>query len=535
MARAQVSHKVQHGQYYTSSEVTRFMVALASVPKDARVLEPGYGEGAFLASVLEAGYTNVTGYDIDPANQRAVKKRFGTQIDARLESFLEAEPAKPFQLIIGNPPYVQWNNITEETRALLSTDDFWKPYANGEWDLLYAFILWSVEHLTDDGELIFIVPYNWFSSTHAATLRDYLGAHGSFETLVHFSEYKLFADCAPNALILKYRKGERRYHFVKVAEFEGRKGQTADLVEHARKGLSTLPHDKHFGSQIGDWRFFTNAHLEGGAPWYLAAPSEERAVRELEGSSGVGVLSGSCEISVGVVSGYDRAFLISQDELGQLPAKERKLVEEMVKAQGCARYEEARTSPYIFTEDIADEGELRRKYPKIYEHLLAHKEGLEARYSQGRSWWQWATIRNLETFRRNANKPKLFVPGIDRSLKSRFCLSTAPTMAAGDVICVTARPELREDMLYVLGWLNSATVNTWYRIKGPRNGHRTRYPQSHVSSIPYRQIDFSDKREKKLHDRVVSLVKDLQAHPDDQKRQDLEDAVDQTIHELLSS
>ena len=535
MAPARPTHKVQHGQYYTSEDVTEFMVGLASVPKSARVLEPGYGEGAFLAPLLEAGYTNVIGYDIDLKNQRAVQKRFGEKIEAHLQSFLEELPNKPFQLIIGNPPYVHWNNITEETRSLLAADGFWKAYANVEWDLLYAFIIWSVEHLSDDGELIFIVPYNWFSSTHAASLRRYLGDHGSFEELVHFSEYKLFDDCAPNALIFKYRKGARRHAFVQVAEFEGRKGETPDLISHAQRGLLTLPRDKPFGSQVGDWRFFTNSHLEGGESWYLAAPSEERAVRELESSSGVGLLSESCEVSVGVVSGYDRAFLISQEELAQLPAQEMPLIEGMVKAQGCTRYEKARTSPYIFTEGISDEDELRQEYPKIYEHLFSHKEGLEGRYNQGRAWWQWATIRNLETFRRNADRVKLFVPGLDRALKSRFCSSIAPTMASGDVICVTARPELKEDMLYVLGWLNSETVNTWYRIKGPRNGHRTRYTQAHVGKMPYRRIDFTDAREKRLHDQVVSMVQQLQEHPSDQERRDLETDIDRAIHALLSS
>src|ERR1035437_3691208 len=111
MARARPTHKVQHGQYYTSADVTEFMVGLSSVPKSARVLEPGYGEGAFLAPLLEAGYTNVIGYDIDLKNQHAVQKRFGAKVDARLESFLEVKPDKPFQLIIGNPPYVHWKHL----------------------------------------------------------------------------------------------------------------------------------------------------------------------------------------------------------------------------------------------------------------------------------------------------------------------------------------------------------------------------------------------------------------------------------------
>lgn len=538
MPRPETSKKVRLGQFYTSDAVTEFMVELSNKPQAAQVLETSYGEGAFLRALLAAGYHNIVGYEVDPANYAQVRAQYGTQVDVRLQNYLQTPHEERYDLIIGNPPYVQWNNIDLETRRLLREAPFWKQYSNGEWDLLYAFIIWSVEKLAPGGELIFIVPYNWFNATYAASLRRYLAQRGSFETLVHFSEYKLFADCAPNAIIFKYRTGNQargRHPYIKVAEFEGRQGTASELIATARTNLALLP-EGPAEIRDDDWRFFTSRHLPADELWYLATPSQEDTVRRLEAVTRGRVLSESLNVAVGVVSGYDHAFALTEEQVQALPANERALVERLVKARGCTRYGTAVSAPYIFTESVHSEEELRTDYPTVYAHLLAHREQLQARYQQNKHWWRWATIRNLPLFRGHARQPKLFVPGIDRSLVARFSLSAEPVLGSGDVICVAAQEDLAESMLYVLGWLNSSVVNTWYGIKGSRTGHRTRYTQAYVSHIPYRPIDFSDKEEVRLHDLIVDAsTRANAAGPNTSQRTQAEQDVDSAVVALLSS
>jgi adenine-specific DNA-methyltransferase len=538
MPRPTPSKKVRLGQFYTSEYVTQLMVAMTDQNRDAAVLEAGYGEGAFLDALLKQGFSNVAGYDVDPENHRTVTELFGDAVDARCLNYLLAPRSELFDLIIGNPPYVQWNNIDPETRELLR-DPFWTPFINGEWDLLYAFIIWSVEKLRSGGELIFIVPYNWFNATYASPVRQYLADNGSFEALVHFSEYKLFDDAAPNALIFKYRKGPRRFPYVKVAEFEGRRGNVEDLLTTARAGLKGLDGHTSQESRDGDWRFFSARHLAGNESWYLASPSEEELVTGLERGAPAR-LDEHFDIAVGVVSGYDEAFTISDEEFEQLPQSERAVVVEMVKASGCSRFRVLSASRFVFADEITSEDVLRAEYPALYQRLLPHRERLDHRYGAGGSkqWWHWATVRNLAVFQRNADAVKLFVPGIDRALRSRFCATNHPVLGAGDVICVARRKlekNENEDMLYALGWLNSSAVNTWYRIKGARTGHRTRYTQAYVSQMPYRPIDFNDAEEVALHDRIVAAVREaMKSEPDSGARQRAEAEVDAAVAALVA-
>lgn len=505
MARTTLSKKELLGQYYTPPSVARFMIALSSQDRTGAVCDAGFGQGVFLDALLEAGWDDPVGYDVDPESYKKVIARLNGRAELRCLNFLASPSNETFNLIVGNPPYVKWNNIDPNTRALLASP-FWRRLVNGEWDLLYAFIVWSCEKLEEGGELIFIVPYNWFNATYARSLRSYLVAHGSFEEIVHFSEYKLFTDCAPNVIIFKWRKGAPKRPYIRVAEYEGRRGEIDTLLEQAKRGLESFDgqeEQKEF--RDGEWRFFTAQHMPPDDVWHLASPEEEEKAHMLEAActASVGELF---DVGVGAVPGYDAAFHLSEEEWTSIPEKESPLVIEMVKPVMCERYRMAKPHHYIFADSVIDEMELRSSYPHLYTHLMAHKERLAERYGAKECWWHWATPRNLALFRRHAYSSKIFVPGIDRSPRSRFSIISAPVYGSGDTVCVAPRAQ-KEDMLYVLGWLNSEALGAWYRVKGARMGHRTRYLQGYITRLPYRAIDFSSSEERGLHNEVVKGVR----------------------------
>jgi adenine-specific DNA-methyltransferase len=220
------------GQFYTSKDVVSYMVSLITKNAQARILESGFGQGAFLDYLLDERYVNLTGYDIDEENYIKARKKYPLSVKLFHLDYLKSPIEEKFDVIIGNPPYVGWNRILTDVRENLIKEPFWKKYVNGEWDLLYAFIIWSIEKLNENGELIYIVPFNWFHSTYAASLRKYLSTYGSFEIINHFGEFKLFEDCAPNNIIFRYRKsrlekGKGQPFF--VSDFHGKKGNLSAI------------------------------------------------------------------------------------------------------------------------------------------------------------------------------------------------------------------------------------------------------------------------------------------------------------------
>jgi len=473
------SKKVRLGQYYTSPRVANFIVSLAETATSGKVIEAGYGRGAFFEALLKAGYADISGYDIDPENYAFVQERFASQINPYCQSFLEASGEPTCDLVIGNPPYVRWGNIDAETRQFLLEDKFWAKYSSGEWDLLYAFIIWSIKMLKEGGELIFIVPYNWFSSTHAAPLRQYLVDHGHFKEIIHFNEYKVFDDASPNTIIFRFLKKPAAAAKIRVVELNSTDLESSQVIAGAGNCLSELACGREVNND--DWQAFEMEQFKSAAPWYLANSAETKIISTIEAKANQ-QLGELARVGVGVVSGYDRAFIVDDSFYAQLSGPERALVHRFVKARHCQRFKVDQPAWFIWADSIEAETDLR-KLPRLHEHLFAHKDSLLARYGADPDlWWHWATVRNLPLFESSLNAPKIFVPCADRAETARFSITDKAYFGSGDVLLIAARGG--NNPYYLQAWLGSDVFNRWYRIKGPQTGRRTRYTQSFIASVP---------------------------------------------------
>lgn len=523
------SKKIILGQFYTSDDVANFMVNLSSKPKDAKVLESGFGEGVFLSSLLKNGFTNIKGYDIDDGNYKIVKQKFGDKADIECKDYLESPKDEKFDLIIGNPPYVHWNNMNKEIRNKLQTDVFWKQYSNGEWDLLYAFIIWSIEKLKENGELIYIVPYNWFNSTFSASLRKYLVDNGNFEMLCHFGEFKLFKDCYPNNIIFKYRKTQNKEKPpVFVSEFKGRKGNVRSLLDYIKQEFDKI--GRKYESENENFKIFTMPQFKDENLWHLATSKEREHIEKVEKATKGTIVKDYLDVGVGIVSGFDKAYTLKESELNNFSGKEKKFILPFIKAQNCKRYFIENCSYYILTESIKNEEELK-SYPNIYSRLLKHKEKLGERYMpKNKNWWNWATIRNMELFNKSLNEPKLFVPCIDRSLKARFSYTEKGYFGAGDVLVIINKNGIKEDLRYILAWLNSKIINDWYRIKGSHTGYRIRYTQAYVGQIPLKLINWDNKEEVNIYNQIVAEIDNILSQKNEVSEQKIDELFLKLIH-----
>ena len=526
------SKKIILGQFYTSNEVANFMVNLTTKPQNSEVLESGFGEGVFIKSLINKGFSNIKGYDIDEENCRIVKDKFGDKVNIECGDYLKTPKEEKFDLIIGNPPYVHWNNINEEIRNKLYSDEFWKQYSNGEWDLLYAFIIWSIEKLNENGELIYIVPYNWFNSTYGASLRKYLVENGQFEIICHFGEFKLFKDCYPNNIIFKYRKIKNdKKPLIFVSEFKGKGGNVGILLNYIKKEFDKIdPHS--YEQEDENFKIFTTDHFKDENLWHLATPKEKEHIDRVEKATKGITLKDYLDVGVGIVSGYDEAYTINDFQRNNFSEKEKQFIFPFIKAKNCKRYFIENGSYYLFADEIKTEEELKQ-YPKIYERLLKHKDRLNQRYmTKNKNWWNWATIRNKELFERSLIKPKIFVPCIDRSLKARYSYTEEKYFGAGDVLIIITKNGIKEDLRYILAWLNSKIINDWYRIKGSHTGHRIRYTQSYVSQIPLKMIDWNNEKEINIYNEILEKSKKI---IEEKGNEILEKEINNLFEELLKN
>lgn len=177
-----------YGQVFTSDDIVGRMLKLRR--RKGSVLEPSSGAGAFL--------------------KRLGPKAVGIELDARFHGknvrnmdFFDLPLTEHFDTIIGNPPYVRYQDILPATKAKLDHARF-----DRRSNLYLPFIEKAVQHLKPHGELIFITPRDFIKATAAARLNAFLYEQGTITDFLDLGDARIFGSFTPNCAIWRFEKGD---------------------------------------------------------------------------------------------------------------------------------------------------------------------------------------------------------------------------------------------------------------------------------------------------------------------------------------
>ena len=480
------------------------MLSLSKTDKNAIVLEPSAGEGVFIELLKRKGCARIDGYEIDPelaAQHECVK----------CASFIGAEIATRYDLVIGNPPYVRWKNLGARFKDELAANALWNKYFNSLCDYSYIFMLKSVEALKDGGELIFICPEYWTNTTNAQSLRDYFCEHGYFSDFYIFNESSIFKGATVSTVVFRFVKSQYPVKpTMHVAKFSRKANLSGDVLKRL---LEHTPVDGVEYMELSQFR--------KGERWVFAPKVEQDALERLMAACVVDVFDGGlfrqkkmctvhdvCEIANGMVSGLDRAFQIP-DNIDLTPDEKRDSIL-VYKAKDLTRYWALRPTRYVYVpENVTHESDFKRIYPHFHALMQPNKDALMARYSYGKElpYWQWCFKRSEKLF--SGKGKRIFVPCKERiSAKSyvRFALADEGFYPTQDVTGIFKKAGVRESIEYILAYLNHPLIFKWIRNYGIVKGNIVEFSEKPLSSIPFRKIKWDSRRETELHDKIAKLT-----------------------------
>ena len=202
------NNKNKYGQFFTKNkEILSILVGLISKnKKKGKILEPSCGEGYILSELENQQYKNILGLEID-----ATLTKLSKELPISYQSYFTYK--EKVDVIIGNPPFVQYKKIEDDTRKEI---EVFKEYSNLS-NLYYFFIHYSIDILKDNGELIFIVPKEWVFSTSAKPLREHIANNGILSHFIDLGEQKIFKDASIPALcIFKFIKRKQKDNYYKI-------------------------------------------------------------------------------------------------------------------------------------------------------------------------------------------------------------------------------------------------------------------------------------------------------------------------------
>src|SRR5690606_5088316 len=105
-----------------------------------------------------------------------------------------------FDVVIGNPPYVKTQNLTEEVLNKLKKN--YRSAESGNTDIYIVFIEKGTILLNDKGILGFIVPHKFFNSNYGRNLREYLTKNNLIDKILHFDDYQVFKKASTYTCLL---------------------------------------------------------------------------------------------------------------------------------------------------------------------------------------------------------------------------------------------------------------------------------------------------------------------------------------------
>ena len=125
------SEQKLRGAYYTPLQLANAMVNLCASDNIHTVLEPSCGDGVFLDSLRQLNLIEQIGtidaVEIEPDEAEKVQRNYRNHQNVHVlnEDFFEfysrmVDAKTQYDLILGNPPYIRYQYLTETQRELQS-------------------------------------------------------------------------------------------------------------------------------------------------------------------------------------------------------------------------------------------------------------------------------------------------------------------------------------------------------------------------------------------------------------------------------
>ena len=216
------------GAYYTPLQLSNAMVSFFVEDNIKNILEPSCGDGVFVDSIIQKGLLNdsisITAIEIEESEAEKVKGRYRDKnvnvlnkdfFDFYKENYNEMK----YDLILGNPPYIRYQYLTEKQREIqseiLTTHGMKSNKLINAW---VAFLVACIHMLNDNGKIAFVVPAEILQVAYAEDLRKFLSNELSKITLITF-EKLVFPDIEQEVLIFIGEKGKEEKG-IRIIELE---------------------------------------------------------------------------------------------------------------------------------------------------------------------------------------------------------------------------------------------------------------------------------------------------------------------------
>lgn len=359
-----------------------------------------------------------------------------------------------FDILIGNPPYIQLQKMTDEATLLQEAtyDTFTRTG-----DIYCLFFEQGNKLLKPKGNLCYITSNTWMRTKFGELLRKYFATQTNPIKLLNFEDTKIFQTATVETNIILFKK----------EPFEGKLQSVAVKTDYS------------IGTSINEY-LNKNAIVLSELPedGWIILPKQDYEIKSQIASKGKQLKDWDIEFYRGFLTGFNDAFFIDATKRKELIAKEPKLktlIKPLLRGRNIRKYSYAFDELYVIfipwhfplsKDEISGaskeaEAALKNEYPVLYEHLLQYKKELSERNkSETGVRYEWYCLqRAAATYEKEFENEKLVWLSI--SDKPAFAYDVEKRYVTAPAYIMTSK---KADIKYLLSFLNSKTME-WYLDK----------------------------------------------------------------------
>ncbi len=322
--KAEITEQKLRGGYYTPKPITDFITKWGINSNKISVLEPSCGDGNFIESIIERLKKmnalneeiteNLQGIEFDPQeaaktiariNELGISNRNNLIRNDDFFNYYNQifEENKKFDVVVGNPPFIRYQNFMEEHRIpafeIMNTAGLTPNRLTNSW---VPFLIASSLLLKDSGKLGMVIPAELFQVGYATQTREFLSTFYSKITIITFKKL-VFPDIQQEVILLLCEKSKEEHSGIKVIELDDMSDlDSLDVSDLSLLELKPIDHASEKWTK------------------YFLTTDEILTLRKLREHPKLIMSGDAIDVDVGIVTGLNSFFVLNEQTM-----KEQKL------------------------------------------------------------------------------------------------------------------------------------------------------------------------------------------------------------------
>lgn len=463
-----------HGDVFTSPEIVCFILDTVGYTSDRDlskfyILEPSFGSGEFLMEIqrriiessakygfdaVKAFQSCVYGCEIDSEKYHSCVSRLCGEMSVselpnlKNEDFLFLDLDVRFDFVVGNPPYVRYENIPHAARDLYRAR--FKTF-HYRCDLYVLFYEHSLKLLANGGKHCFICSNRWLKNEYGKKLRSLIVGSYNLERLVDVEQLNAFQESVLAYPVISVVTNTANSFNVMTARVDDMAGLKNNLQYQERRYESVDNFDAIFSS----------------APRHELSTIEEQ----------------NFAIGIGVATGADSVFISAS----LLDTVETEVVVPIVNARDLTGNKFVWGGRFLLNPYDENGGLINlNNYPKAKLYLENHRTILQKRHivKNNRCWY--ALIDKVKPGLRR--KPKILLPDI--SANAYIFVDDGLYYPSHNLYYITAKDRNKKSLMILAAILMSDFVREQVvRFSNTMNGGFPRWQSQVLKKLRIPEID----------------------------------------------